>query len=318
MFTGLFVPLITPLTVDGGVATDALEALAHAALDDGATGLVALGTTAEAATLTPTERRTVVDVCAEVSVARGTPLIVGAGSNSTADSVGALADLDPRATAALTVVPYYTRPSEDGVVEHFRRLAGESPVPLVIYHIPYRTGTTLGVETLRRLADIPNVAGFKHSPGGIEATTVAFMADLPDGVSVLGGDDLYAGPMMALGASGAILACANAATRAYAELLAVWRDGPGERARACHDRLAPLTLALLAEPNPVVLKAVLAASGRIPTRAVRLPLLEATELATAAALDALASADTSRDPRAPGDRRTAEPRSPGHPARCGS
>lgn len=287
MLTGLFVPLVTPFTSDGAIATDALAELADGALAEGAAGLVALGTTSESATLTAVERRTVVEVCAEVSTARGTPLLVGAGSNSTADSLGALAELDPRTTAALTVVPYYTRPSEDGVVEHFRTLAAESPVPLVVYHIPYRTGTTLSVETLRRLAAIPNVIGFKHSVGGIDDTTVTFMSDVAEDFSVLGGDDLYAGPMMALGARGAILACANVAVRVYADLIEAWRDGPVERARAAHDRVTPLTRALFAEPNPVVIKAVLAARGRIPTPAVRLPLLPAGEAATTAALDAL-------------------------------
>src|SRR3954447_24500075 len=167
-FTGLFVPLITPFTASGEVATEALRQLAHSVLDDGAAGLVALGTTAESATLTAEERRAVVDVCAEVSAERRTPMIVGTGSNSTVESVGMLANLDSRATAALAVVPYYTRPSEDGVVEHFRRLAAESPVPLVIYHIPYRTGLALSAATLGRLARIPRVVGFKHSVGGID------------------------------------------------------------------------------------------------------------------------------------------------------
>ena len=285
--TGLFVPLITPFATNGEIATDALRKLASDVLDDGAAGLVVLGTTAETATLTPEDRRIVVDVCADVSTEHGTPLLVGAGSNSTADSTDMLADLDPRATAALVVVPYYTRPSEDGVVEHFRRLAAESAVPLIVYNVPYRTGTTLSAATLSRLALIPNVVGFKHSVGGIDDATVAFMSERPAGFSVLAGDDLYTGPLLALGASGAILASANVAARAYAGLVTAWRDGPLDRARDQHDRLVPLTRALFAEPNPVVIKAVLAARGRIPTPDVRLPLLAAGTAAVTAALDAL-------------------------------
>lgn len=281
--TGLFVPLVTPFTATDELASEALEALAHAVLDEGAAGIVALGTTAESATLTPTERRRIVDICAGVCVARGAHVIVGAGSNSTADSAGALAELDPRATAALTVVPYYTRPSEDGVVEHFRRLAAVSPVPLLVYNVPYRTGRPLSAGTLTRLAQLPNVAGFKHAVGGIDDATVTFMAG--HDTTVLAGDDLYAGPLLALGASGAILASANVAPRAYADLVTAWRAGSLDHARRLNNRLVPLSRALFAEPNPTVIKAVLAAQGRIPSPHVRLPLLTASSTATTAALE---------------------------------
>ena len=285
--TGLFVPLVTPFTATDELASDALEALAHAVLDDGAAGIVALGTTAEPATLTSAERRRIVDICAGVCAERGAELIVGTGSNSTAGSVGLLAELDPRATAALTVVPYYTRPSEDGVVEHFRHLAAASPVPLIIYNVPYRTGRPLGADTLGRLARLPNVAGFKHAVGGIDDATVAFMSSMPSDTAVLAGDDLYVGPLLALGARGAILACANVATRAYANLIAAWQDGALDHARQLNNSLVPLARALFAEPNPAVIKAVLSAHNRIPTAHVRLPLLPSTQAATEAALAGL-------------------------------
>ncbi|RDI66426.1 4-hydroxy-tetrahydrodipicolinate synthase [Nocardia pseudobrasiliensis] len=284
-FSGLYIPLITPFTAQGELAAEALEALAHDLLDAGAAGLVALGTTGEPATLTAAERRRVLDICGRVCAERRVPLIAGTGSNATADSVRALAELDSRVTAALTVVPYYTRPSEEGVVAHFRAMAAASPVPLLVYNIPYRTGRTLGVETLCRLAELPNVAGFKHAVGGIDDTTIAFLSRTR--TSVLAGDDLYAAPLLALGAVGAILASANVAPAAYAELVAAWRDGPVEPARALSHRLAPVSEALFAEPNPVVTKAVLAAQGRIPSPAVRLPLLPASDTALAGALDAL-------------------------------
>jgi 4-hydroxy-tetrahydrodipicolinate synthase len=283
--SGLFVPLVTPFTAAGELAVDALEALARAVLDDGATGLVALGTTAEAATLSVRERRTIVDVCAEVCADRGAPLIVGTGSNSTAQSIDALAELDPRAAAVLAVVPYYSRPSEEGVVEHFRRLAAASPVQLLVYHVPYRTGRPLTAATLSVLAQIPNVVGFKHSVGGIDDTTVEFMSASSGDTSVLAGDDLHAAALLALGASGAIAASANVATRAYADLVAAWRAGPTDDARRLQNRLVPLTHALFAEPNPVVIKAVLAARGRIPSACVRLPLLASSAAATANALE---------------------------------
>ncbi|MCX4099277.1 4-hydroxy-tetrahydrodipicolinate synthase [Nocardia sp. alder85J] len=285
-FTGLYVPLITPFTAADEVDADALAGLAYEALDAGAAGLVALGTTGEPATLTLAERQQVLDVCAGVCRERGVPLIVGAGSYSTADSARELAAVDPRAAAVLSVVPYYLRPSEEGVVAHFRQLAAASPVPLVVYHIPYRTGRALSAETLCRIAELPNVAGFKLAAGGIDETVIAFLSRAT-GTDILVGDDLYTAPLLALGAAGAILACANVAPAEYAELIAAWRTGAVEHARALGNRLVPVAQALFAEPNPVVLKAVLAARGRIATPAVRLPLLPASENATAAALSAL-------------------------------
>ncbi|MET7280164.1 4-hydroxy-tetrahydrodipicolinate synthase [Kribbella sp. NPDC005582] len=282
--TGLFVPLITPFTATGELAGEALEALAHAVLDGGATGIVALGTTGEPATLTPAERRRVLEICSDVCAARQASLIVGAGSNSTAASIDELTGASS-GDAALVVVPYYTRPSEDGVVEHFKQLAAASPVPLVIYNIPYRTGRTLSAETLVRLAELPNVIGFKHAVGGIDEDTVAFMARVPDDVSVLAGDDLYVGPMLALGARGGILASANVAPQPYADLIAAWQTSALDQARESAHRLVPLARALFAEPNPVVIKAVLAAQGRIPTAHVRLPLLPAIAQTTTIAVE---------------------------------
>jgi 4-hydroxy-tetrahydrodipicolinate synthase len=285
--TGLFVPLITPFTAANELDCLALETLAHEVLDDGAAGIVALGTTAETATLTSAERRRIIDVCAGACLERGASLIVGTGSNSTTGSIDMLADLDPRATAALVVVPYYSRPSEDGVVEHFRQLADVSPVPLIIYNVPYRTCRPLAADTLGRLARIPNVVGFKHAVGSVDEATVAFTSSMPSDVAILAGDDLYAGSLLALGATGAILACANVATRPYVDLITAWRVGPIAHARRLGNELVPLARALFAEPNPVVIKAVLAARGRIPSAHVRLPLLACSAAATAAALECL-------------------------------
>ncbi|MGY4103936.1 4-hydroxy-tetrahydrodipicolinate synthase [Nocardia sp. R16R-3T] len=286
--TGLFVPLITPFAANGELAADTLAGLAHEVLDDGATGIVALGTTAETATLTPEERRRVLDICGTVCREHNAPLIAGAGTNSTADSAAALSTLDPTVvTASLTVVPYYTRPSEAGVLAHFRHLAATSPVPLIVYNIPHRTGRTLGPDTLHELARIPNIIGFKHAVGGIDDTTSTFMATLPPDVAVLAGDDLHVAPLLALGARGAILASAHLATSTFATLIRLWHDGPIQEARTLTHHLTPLSAALFAEPNPAVIKSALAAQGRIPTPIVRLPLLPATPETTTAALEAL-------------------------------
>ena len=226
---------------------------------------------------TAQERRTVLDVCARVCRERSAALIAGAGSNDTRASAEALAELAawPEVSAALTVVPYYTRPAQDGILAHFTRVAADSPVPVLVYNIPYRTGASLSSETLRELAAVPGIVGVKHAVGGIDHDTVMLMADVPEDFAVLAGDDLFASPLLALGAAGGILASAHVCTRAYADLVAAWRAGEAERGRELGNRLAPLSAALFAEPNPCVIKGVLHALGKIPSPAVRLPLLPA-------------------------------------------
>jgi 4-hydroxy-tetrahydrodipicolinate synthase len=278
--TGLYLPLVTPFAATGEVALDALERLAHEALDAGATGLVALGTTAEPASLSAAEQRAVADLVGAVCRQHSAPLLVGA---STIDAVAALRGRREVA-AALSVVPPFVRPGEAGVVAHFTALAAASPVPLVVYHIPYRTGQPLSTEAIRRLAGIDAVTGIKYSAGGIDAGTVELLADPPAGFAVLGGDDVVISPLLALGAHGGILASAHVATAHFAELVAAWHAGAAAKARALGHRLAALSSALFAEPNPTVIKAVLHAQERIPSAAVRLPLLPAGPDAVRAAL----------------------------------
>ena len=286
MLTGLFVPLITPLATHGSVALAALETLAHEVLDDGATGLVALGTTGEPSTLDQAERRAVVEVCARVARERSAPLVVGAGSNDTAGSAAALRDLAtwPAAVAALVPVPYYTVPSEEGVVAHLTRLAGCSPVPLVVYHVPHRTGRTISAATMLRLAATPGIAGVKLAVRALDADASLLLAAAPPDFAVLAGDDHVAPAVLALGGAGAIMASAHVSTKDYAGLVGAWRAGEADRGRALGRTLTALSAALFAEPNPTVIKGVLHAHGRIPTPAVRLPLLPASATAVAAAL----------------------------------
>lgn len=289
---GLYVPLITPFTDEGELAPDALEKLAHAVIDAGAAGLVALGTTAEAATLTAAERRAVLDICALACRERGATLIAGAGSNDTASTARALRGLAawPQVAAALTVVPYYTRPSQEGVVAHFTQLAAASPVPLIVYNIPYRTGRVLSGQTLLHLARVPGIAGVKHAAGAIDDDTVMLMAGRPRDFAVLAGDDVFASPLLALGAAGGILASAHLCTGEFAGLIASWHCGRAADARELGHHLAPLSAALFAEPNPVVIKGVLHALGTIPSPAVRLPLLPAREDTVRAAISLLRAA----------------------------
>lgn len=286
VFHGIYLPLVTPFTEAGELDTEALAKLAHRGIDEGVAGLVALGTTAEVATLSDQQRQIVLSTCAEVARERAVPLIAGVTSNDTRRAEAALAELSrwPEVSAALVTVPYFTRPSEAGVIAHFRELAASSPVPLIVYNIPYRTAQPLSADALRQLAAIPNIAGFKHASGGIDQDTVDFLSDLPADCSFLAGDDVFASALLALGATGGILASAHLRTSDFVALADAWQRGDVATARGIGHALAPLSRCLFAEPNPTVIKGVLHAQGRLTSAAVRLPLLPAAPETIAEAL----------------------------------
>jgi 4-hydroxy-tetrahydrodipicolinate synthase len=283
---GVFVPLITP------VDAACLERLAAEALDAGAAGIVALGTTGEASALDDAERAQVVAACARVCGDKGAQLIVGAGTNDTRTTITRherLGDV-PGVVASLAVVPYYVRPSEAGIVAHFAAVAERSPVPLVLYNVPYRTGRGLRVDSLLELAAHPNIMGVKQAVGGIDAETLRLLAEAPPTWAVLGGDDAYLLPMVLMGGAGAIAAAAHVRTADFVRMIDDGLAGRVGDARAHAKALLPVVLALFAEPNPAVIKGVLHAQGRIPTPDVRMPLTNASASAVEAALAAISGA----------------------------
>ncbi|MEW9550092.1 4-hydroxy-tetrahydrodipicolinate synthase [Nonomuraea sp. NPDC050783] len=284
MLRGIHVPLVTPFTPEGEVAADAVEKLAGQVLDEGAAGLVALGTTGEVAALDPEERALVVETCARVCARRGALLTVGVSGSDTRSTARELHRLPSGVGAALVTVPSFLRPGERGVVAHVEALAERTPVPLVIYHIPYRTGQPVSAATLRRLGEHPMVAGVKYAAGGLDQDAIDLLREPPEGFAVLGGDDLFISPLLALGAAGGVLASAHLRTREFVALADAWRAGDAARARPLGHRLAGLSAALFAEPNPAVLKGVLHARGLVPTPDVRLPLLPASPEAVARAV----------------------------------
>ena len=287
---GVYVAAVTPFGRDGGVALDALEGLVQGYLEAGAAGIVALGTTAEAAALEKEEKQAVVDVCARACAERSAQLIVGAGTNNTAASVAAVQALagTPALVAALSVVPYYVRPSEAGIIEHFKAVAAASPVPLVVYNIPYRTGRALGSASLLTLAGTPNIAGVKQAVGSIDLDTLELLAGAPrHGFAVLGGDDAYLYPTVLMGGAGTVAASANIATDRFVAMIECGLAGKVDEGRALSEALLPLVKRLFAEPNPAVIKGVLHATGKIPTADLRLPMTAASTAAVDAALTAL-------------------------------
>jgi 4-hydroxy-tetrahydrodipicolinate synthase len=253
---------------------------------------VALATTAEATSLTDAERELVIDACASVCAERSAPLLVGAGTADTRTSVARHRALGgwPPVRASLAVVPYYTRPSEQAIVRHFKVLARESPVPVVVYNIPYRTGRGLGTESLLALAATENVAGVKQAVGALDVSTLEVLRAAPHGFSVLSGDDAFVLAFLAMGGAGTITASAQLATTSWSAMVSAALAGEIERARGLHGPLLDLALALFAEPSPAVIKSVLHAEGRVRTPALRAPLEQASAAATDTALRALRAA----------------------------
>lgn len=289
---GVYIPLITPFAADGSVALDAVTSLCHEYLDAGAAGIIPLGTTGESTALTAEEKRAVVDACSAVCVARGAQLIVGAGTNSTATTVEAvrsLADV-PGLSGVLIVVPYYVRPSEAGIVAHFRAVADASPVPVVLYNIAIRTGRNLSAASVLEAATHPNIAGIKQAAAGLDVDTLELLRGAPDDFAVMGGEDPFLFPIVLMGGAGAICASAHLCTEQFVSMIECGLAGKVEEGRAHAEALLPVVQACFVEPNPAVFKGVLHAQGRIPTPDVRMPLTNASADTIETALAAIYAA----------------------------
>lgn len=275
---GVWVPLVTPFTASGEVDVAAIERLCHEYLDAGAAGITALGTTGESPALDAAEKQAVIAACDRVCAERGAPLMVGTGTNSTRTTVAATQALASvsSVTSALVVVPYYVRPSEAGIVEHFKAVAAASPVPIVLYNIPYRTGRGLGAASITDLAHVANIAGIKQAVGALDADTLQVLRDAPTGFSVLSGDDLYIAPIVQMGGIGAIAAAAHVCTERFVAMVECAANGKLDDSRRHAEALFDVVQTGFAEPNPAVWKGVLHAQGRIATADVRAPMTNAS------------------------------------------
>jgi 4-hydroxy-tetrahydrodipicolinate synthase len=290
--TGILVPLVTPFDDAGAVDLTALEALANEVLDDGASGVVALATTGEPTSLDQEERDAAVAACARVCTDRDATLVVGAGTNDTRTTIDrheALAEV-PGIDASLAVVPYYIRPTEAAIVRHFQSVAERSPVPILIYNIPYRTGRGLGAESLLELAATDNIAGVKQAVGAIDVDTLTLLAGARENFAVLGGDDPFLFPLVLMGSTGAIAASSHLCTRRFVAMIECGLNDEVTEGRRHAEALLPVVQALFAEPSPSVIKAALHAAVRIPTPHVRMPHAEASSEATECASRAVALA----------------------------
>ncbi|HTJ93300.1 MAG TPA: 4-hydroxy-tetrahydrodipicolinate synthase [Pararobbsia sp.] len=270
-FSGIWIPLVTPFS-NGAVDHSDLRALVRSYADTGISGFVALGTTGEPASLSDAEQRAVLSTI--LDAACGLPVVAGLAGNNTAELHARVAELNTLPLAGLLVpAPYYVRPSQQGVHDHFITLAGLSAHPLIVYDIPYRTGVRIELPTLLSLAAHPNIVAIKDCAGSLE-TTLALIRD--GRLAVLAGDDLQFFNTICLGGHGAIAASAHIHPR---EFVAVWQAADTGRlgeAREAFHRIVPLIQALVAEPNPAPVKAALSILGEIDPE-LRTPMTRASD-----------------------------------------
>jgi 4-hydroxy-tetrahydrodipicolinate synthase len=286
---GTFTALVTPFTEDGEhVDLEALDALVEAQIAGGVSGLVPTGTTGESPTLTDAEQATV--IARVVKAARGrVPVLAGTGSFSTKKTIASSrAALEGGASGVMVVMPYYNKPSQEGLFEHVRAVASAVGAPVVLYNIPGRSVVDLSTDTLARICDAsPNVVGMKDASGNVLRCQET-VRRLGDRLAVLSGDDGLTLPMMVVGARGVISVTSNVLPSETSQVTRLALEGRYAEARAAHLALLGVHAAMFAEPNPAPAKAALAAAGRM-TSAVRLPLVAASERCREAVLLALAS-----------------------------
>lgn len=270
------VALITPFHSDGSIDFDKLSQLVENQIDSGTDYIVALGTTAETPALTPDERKEVKQ-CVVRQISGRLPLVVGCGGNCTAEVVGEISRSDfSGVDALLSVAPFYNKPSQQGLYAHFRAVAEASPVPVVLYNIPGRTGVNMLPDTTLRLAsDCPNIIGIKEA-SGIMGQFNRLVCDAPDGFDIICGDDAIALPTISIGGSGVISVIGNAYPAEFASMVNLALEGRIEDARALHRRFTPLYPLLFAEGNPAGIKCLMSLMGLID-ETLRLPLMPVSD-----------------------------------------
>jgi 4-hydroxy-tetrahydrodipicolinate synthase len=275
--TGTYTALATPFTADGSAIDWASwERLVQSQLDGGVSGVVPCGTTGESANLSDAEDREL--VTRTVAQVRGKlKVIVGTGTNSTKHSVELTRQaFDAGADAAMIVMPYYNKPSQEGLLRHVTLIAQSVPGPLVLYNIPGRVVIELTVDTLLRIAELcPNVVALKDASGNV-LYTQELLTRAPERLTVLSGDDPLTLPLMSVGAKGVISVTSNVYPRAVVDIVNRALKGDLEGARAPHLALHRVNRALFAEPSPAPVKAALAAKGIFTERVLRPPLVEAS------------------------------------------
>lgn len=270
MIKGSIVAIVTPMFEDGSLDRDGLRKLIDWHIAEGTDAMVIVGTTGESATVDPDEHCELVKLAVD-HVAKRIPVIAGTGGNSTAEAIALTRHAkEVGADASLQVVPYYNRPTQEGMYRHFKAIAEAVDLPVILYNVPGRTVADMSNDTVLRLAPIENIVGLKDATGNV-GRGIELIKAAPEGFAVYSGDDPTAMALMFCGASGNISVTANVAPRAMHELCVAAMAGDVKRAIDINNRLLGLHAKLFVEPNPVPVKWALAEMGKMPA-GLRLPL----------------------------------------------
>jgi len=270
MFTGSITALVTPFK-DGRIDEAAFRRLIEFQIANGTSGLVPCGTTGESATLSYEEHNRVIELAIEIADKR-VPVIAGTGSNSTDETIMLTKSAEKAgAEAALLITPYYNKPTQQGLYEHYKKVAEAVSIPLILYNVPGRTSVNMLPETVARLSEIKNIIGIKEATGDLKqvSDTIEFSKK---GFIVLSGDDFTTLPLLAIGGHGVISVTSNIAPAMMSDMIKAFTAGVMDRARELHYRLQPLHRAMFIETNPVPVKTALAMMGMVGEE-LRLPLV---------------------------------------------
>lgn len=277
---GTGVALVTPFLKNGRVDYSALKKLVLHTLRGKCEYVVPLGTTGESVTLSDEEKSGVMD-CVTETVAGKVPVVMGAGGNNTDSLIRKLtSDTLKGVDALLSVSPYYNKPSQKGIISHYKAIASASPLPIILYNVPARTGTNILASTTLQLAgEVKGIIGIKEASGNVEQA-MSILAERPSGFLVISGDDALTLPLMAAGADGSISVVANIFPGIFSSMVRAMMENDLRKARVLHYRLLPLIPLLFAEGSPSGIKQVLQWAG-ITGNHVRLPLVRISGKLTA-------------------------------------
>ena len=274
MFSGSMVALVTPFK-DGGVDWQSLEGLVDFHIKNGTNGIVPCGTTGESATLDHVEHHDLIKAVVK-AVKKRVPVIAGTGSNSTQEAIDLTIGAERAgADGALLISPYYNRPMQEGIYQHYKKVASSVGIPLIIYNIPARTGSKIEPETLARLAEIKNIAGVKEATGSVDQA-IDVLRLCGDRLAVYSGEDSLTYSLMALGGKGVISTVANIAPKDMSDLTQACLKGDWETGRKLQFKLVPLIRAVFLETNPIPIKTALSLMGKCRGD-LRLPLTPMSE-----------------------------------------
>ena len=269
MFRGVLPAIITPFKDDYSLDEEGLRRNIEFLQESGVSGIVPCGTTGESATLTFEEHKRVVEIAIDCATV---PVIAGTGSNNTREALElTLHAADAGADAALLITPYYNKPNDRGMFEHYKIIAESCDIPIILYNVPKRTGADLRPDLVKKLAGLENIIGIKEASGSISQVSQVIEQNQGSGFIVLSGDDDMTLPIMALGGAGVISVVANVAPRKTVEMVEAMARGDLDEARKLHFQLAPLVRSMFLETNPIPVKAACRLMG-LAAGPLRLPL----------------------------------------------